>query len=1739
MSFRGSSQSLNINQQISTLTLNAGYDVLIEDNAVNLLNRVDLLISGGALIKKSLAVLGNLYVKGSFGSDLFLGNLYGVYATIDRLNPVFTDTITVTGNLQLGQNALLANTVSTARLVELQSGNGIQIVGALKGDVCFNDSVVTNVINPKDSSTDIVVNANINTSFRVNASSLCSPIIYADTIEEKTLGQGVSIPNINGNTAFNDTIITDFIKEKTPDAGVTIIGNLEMSNTNNWIIGNLACVGTVFANEIRAKDIGAGLTISNFNVSSVSSDFNPSIDCAYILGNVQLRWLTVNTKGLTVFEDATILGNLTVLGNTVKIQTETLIVSDNKIVLNGNAMVAGKDGGFCITRNQDENESGAGDVVNGTPFESGVLAAGSSTIVKLNPPVTRADNFYNEYWIRITSGPAIDEIRKIVSYNGTTNNATVNAFVATPTMGNTYELFSAKYVVLYWNELSDKWIFAASPHGNSDPSVIQTELTNLCVGNVESSGEVSGVTGTFENLTGNIIGSQATFNNIIATTSLTAQSFVGNVAGNVVGKNVVTQSLETNDITITNDFTVANVSGESFTADKFTGDLCGNVTGNLTGKNVVTINLTTQNFTIMNDLTVGNVVAETFTGDKFTGNLCGNVVGKNGTFENVSLISIITDFTATNIIATTLEADKFTGNVCGNVNGKNAIFESIETDNITIFNDFTVANVIGESFTADKFTGNLCGNVNGKFGVFEDVITNTVSTNDITITNDFTVTNVIGDSFTADKFTGNLCGNVNGKVGIFENVTTDTLETTTIVTTDITITNDFTVANVIGESFTADKFTGNLCGNVIGKTGTFVTVTTDNITVNDITIVNDFTVANVIGESFVADKFTGNLCGNVNGIKGVFEDVITNTVSTNDITITNDFTVTNVIGDSFTADKFTGNLCGNVNGKNGDFEDIVTTTLVTNTLVTNTLETTDITITNDFTVANVSGESFTANKFTGNLCGNVNGKNAIFENITTGILSVSQINTDFTAINVAGTTFTATDRFNGNVFGNIEGKNALFNVIVTNDLTTTDFTVINDSSLANVTAINVVADKFTGNVCGNVNGKVGIFENVSMNNVTTNFTALNIDATTLSADSFTGNVFGNVNGKTAVFETVTTTTLNVASNIDLQCKSLLNVASVFVENLHGKSELPINIYNTINIKNTSDGGNITFEGGIAIGGTDTIALDSTGLALGKSAYSGNATNAIAIGSSSSSIGDEGISIGYNSGATDVTATGGQNIAIGSNAMRTMTGSGSNLNIGIGSSSLFNFTSGIHIRNIAMGYQAMGGGSMKTSNTQYNICLGYQSGFVLNGAVNNIAIGTKTLRSATTGDQNIAIGEEALKAVVSSGYNIAIGKNSLLNSTQGSQVAIGVSALKTNVVGLRNVAVGTDSLKYNTGSDNTCLGFSTHTGYTTGFTSSGSTSVGSYALSVNRGGRNTAIGTNALRLNTIGTNNTALGYKAGYTNESGEQNICIGSNSDTINLSISNAVAIGYSAVAGNSSIAIGYGSLALSDDQVSIGSPTPTSATANATVWGQVFQNREWDDNANTIPYIDQQGNFVKNAPEGTILNIASKQINIDANVIISEDLEVQGILTINGNIFETPILKVFRVEKSVSQLIPDLTLTTISFDTPDINNSANPGGFWNGTDTFTINKEGWYNLAAAYDYGTDFPGAHLIQLYVNGNIAKTLGQGQLYTTGLSAQAQTTSLIYLNINDTIIVKTKQISGYNANIENAYLTVHKL
>ncbi len=236
----------------------------------------------------------------------------------------------------------------------------------------------------------------------------------------------------------------------------------------------------------------------------------------------------------------------------------------------------------------------------------------------------------------------------------------------------------------------------------------------------------------------------------------------------------------------------------------------------------------------------------------------------------------------------------------------------------------------------------------------------------------------------------------------------------------------------------------------------------------------------------------------------------------------------------------------------------------------------------------------------------------------------------------------------------------------------------------------------------------------------------------------------------------------------------------------------------------------------------------------------------------------------------------------------------------------------------------------------NLFWGSNSGnFTLNTSISreNVAIGSNTMKSLTTGYENTAVGSSALSEVTTGKYNSAFGSISLMKNTTGdNNSAFGYATLNQNTTGYGNSAFGWATLYANTeGHDNTAFGNVALNKNTTGFF-------------------NSAFGMNALRNNTTGDENSAFGQASLFNNISGYSNTAFGVLALTGNTIGNLNTAIGYSSgssiTTGSNNITIGYDAqvpTSTANNQIRLGN-TSISYAGVQVAW-TVTSDRRWKEN--------------------------------------------------------------------------------------------------------------------------------------------------------------------------------------------------
>ena len=251
-----------------------------------------------------------------------------------------------------------------------------------------------------------------------------------------------------------------------------------------------------------------------------------------------------------------------------------------------------------------------------------------------------------------------------------------------------------------------------------------------------------------------------------------------------------------------------------------------------------------------------------------------------------------------------------------------------------------------------------------------------------------------------------------------------------------------------------------------------------------------------------------------------------------------------------------------------------------------------------------------------------------------------------------------------------------------------------------------------------------------------------------------------------------------------------------------------------------------------------------------------------------------------SGATSAVNLGSYDLTVNGLTVGKGPGTSTTNNTALGTSALSSNTSGND--NTAIGMSAL----KKNNAGAYNTMIGSFAGWNLTSGSQNLAIGYSSLGSASSTSNNTAVGDQSMRNGVGSG-NTALGSYSLYGYTTPTQAtgnyntAIGTNSLKFATTAGSNVAVGNNSLSNITaGDNNTVLG--NQSGFYYGAGSSSLTGItqgiliGSSARpSANNTTNEIAIGYNVVgngsNTVTIGNSSTTANYFKGDINLTGNLN----------------------------------------------------------------------------------------------------------------------------------------------------------------------------------------------------------------------------------------------------------------------------
>jgi hypothetical protein len=320
------------------------------------------------------------------------------------------------------------------------------------------------------------------------------------------------LSNLKRFSIDRNTISSNFSISRYDISGNYIEKSIEISNNNGQItfynstnstginsaslitLGGITIQTTALASTLQnggALTVLGGTSISknmyvggDVILSSTTTSTNSNEGALRINGGVGING-NVNILGNTV-----ITGNLSILGTTNTVYSTNTFLSDNILVINSGPSGT-SDGGIVIERYQINNNTGSGDVVNDLanqhetytlPNQSGM----NTTQLKLSTSASNSDNYYVGWWIKVTSGFSVNQVRKVTGYVGSTRVLSLeNTWTSqNPNLGDTVQLYNRPYTGLLWNETLDIFQLGTSTNDPGRGTVTLTEYASLALSNL-------------------------------------------------------------------------------------------------------------------------------------------------------------------------------------------------------------------------------------------------------------------------------------------------------------------------------------------------------------------------------------------------------------------------------------------------------------------------------------------------------------------------------------------------------------------------------------------------------------------------------------------------------------------------------------------------------------------------------------------------------------------------------------------------------------------------------------------------------------------------------------------------------------------------------------------------------------------------------------------------------------------------------------------------------------------------------------------------------------------------------------------------------------------------------------------------------------------------------------------------------------------------------------------------------
>lgn len=484
----------SLNSSTGSLVSYGGISINCSEESTSVTQGGSLTINGGASINKNLNIGGSVKIFNTQVSDastasLMLSGGLTINTSENSLSLSSGGALTVLGGASINKNVYIGGTLTNSDIVYINhtsvSSNSSSGSLVVKGGVSINCSSNATSFTEGGSltingGTSIMKNLYIGENNYVNGSTnyyIPTGQSIVDVINFRRVDNYLfKLFSLNINNK-------DFCISRYDINGVEIEKSLCISHGNGIIslfnntpstsssMGSLVLQGGISVNNNTdsvslanggAMTIAGGASINKklkvgdtVNIYSNHQSNNVSSGALIVGGGVGIGG-NLNVKGNT-----TILGNLYVQGSSSLVESSTVEIKDNILLLNSGP-TGTKDSGVIIKRFQDSNNIGDGDIIkDATYVEFELPQQGTLDTNKILLPsnASNINNYYNNWWILIVDGgsPA-GQVRKISSYNGTSKIADIDGYWNEnnqPIVDTTVRLFNRSFVGIIFNETRD------------------------------------------------------------------------------------------------------------------------------------------------------------------------------------------------------------------------------------------------------------------------------------------------------------------------------------------------------------------------------------------------------------------------------------------------------------------------------------------------------------------------------------------------------------------------------------------------------------------------------------------------------------------------------------------------------------------------------------------------------------------------------------------------------------------------------------------------------------------------------------------------------------------------------------------------------------------------------------------------------------------------------------------------------------------------------------------------------------------------------------------------------------------------------------------------------------------------------------------------------------------------------------------------------------------------------------